>query len=454
MSLPLVVSTSGPKGVDSGPASPFVLPTKRAREFSGGRDLCFNVRDNRRKQLRIEIPPTTLFDSTSRPSGCSGATSVKESPSSLFSVVSETNSLLDDMPLGDNRSIPQSQWTTTPLSATSPLTRSVGGVDNNNRLQEFIPALLTAPPIPGLYFTPSLLLPSEIAEAVTEFCFRTYFRNPNINQIMLFGRAPTLEDPAACANTVKNCTRPDDNTPPNLYSGPVSTRPTSDCTSTWNDNSNGNRTGLPTTLLNLLSVLSSHLKPLLPENTYALLFPPIPTQARQAIINLYNPGEGISPHVDLLKRYGDGIIGVSFGSSCVMRFDRAGKTVSDVGGPSTRRTASVSSHHHANDINHAAPSDGALVTGQRNRWDLYLPKRSVVVLTEEARYNWTHGIDKQTRDFVSHSGIAGVSLNSDGAEGEGSESGRWIERGVRLSVTFRWLLPGADVVGPSPCGVP
>ena len=25
--------------------------------------------------------------------------------------------------------------------------------------------------------------------------------------------------------------------------------------------------------------------------------------------------------------------------------------------------------------------------------------------------------------------------------------GRWIGRDVRLSVTFRWLLPGADIVG-------
>ncbi|KAF8338460.1 hypothetical protein F5887DRAFT_1062943 [Amanita rubescens] len=226
-------------------------------------------------------------------------------------------------------------------------------------------ALLTAPPIHGLYFNPTLSLPHEIASA-------TYFRNPNVNQVMLFGRAPDPE--------ISNL---------------------SDCTGTHN---NTNITGLPTIFINLLSTLSTLLKPFLPEEAYTLLFPSCPTQARQAIINLYNPGEGISPHVDLLGRYGDGIIGVSFGSGCVM--------------------------------------NGGVDPGQqRDRWDLYLPERSVLVLSEDARYGWTHGIDKITKDYVSAS-------EAEAGFGNEHAGGRWIERGVRLSVTFRWLLPGADVVGP------
>jgi hypothetical protein len=65
-------------------------------------------------------------------------------------------------------------------------------------------------------------------------------------------------------------------------------------------------------------------------------------------------------------------------------------------------------------------------------WGLYLPERSIVVLSEEARFEWTHGIQGLTRDFV---------RDERGREGE------WIERGVRLSITFRWLLPGAEIVG-------
>ena len=35
------------------------------------------------------------------------------------------------------------------------------------------------------------------------------------------------------------------------------------------------------------------------------------------------------------------------------------------------------------------------------RWDLYLPKRSIIVLSREARYDCTHGIDEKKRDYVS-----------------------------------------------------
>ena len=35
------------------------------------------------------------------------------------------------------------------------------------------------------------------------------------------------------------------------------------------------------------------------------------------------------------------------------------------------------------------------------RWDLYLPERSIIVLSREARYDWSHGIDKKKRDYVS-----------------------------------------------------
>jgi hypothetical protein len=64
---------------------------------------------------------------------------------------------------------------------------------------------------------------------------------------------------------------------------------------------------------------------------------------------------------------------------------------------------------------------------------LFLPERSLIVLSGDARYNWTHGIEKRTADVV-------VDLES-------RPGYRVVERGVRLSITFRWLLPGADIVG-------
>ena len=241
------------------------------------------------------------------------------------------------------------------------------------------PATRAAPPIPGLFFIPTLLLPQEIAAAVMQFCLDTYFQAPGVNQVMLFGRFSANQtgviDASSCSGSLPN-----------------------------------HPLGLPAILLRLLSTLDTMLSPFLPPHTHKLLFPRIPKQARQAILNLYNPGEGISPHVDLLRRFGDGIVGVSLGSGCIMRFAKANVSHDD--------------EHMSSRVR------------ERQQWDLYLPERSVVVLSEDARYKWTHGIGKCTEDYVT---ITGSDLDG--------SIGQWIQRDVRLSITFRWLLPGADIVG-------
>ncbi|OSC97942.1 hypothetical protein PYCCODRAFT_1439755 [Trametes coccinea BRFM310] len=229
----------------------------------------------------------------------------------------------------------------------------------------------TAPSIPGLYFDPSILLPEALADELMWTCIRTFFREGTANQVMLFERPRGPESPQAVPNP----------------------------------------SGLPGYLRNLLSLLDELLRPAIPREAHDLLFSPSPAsytgppRARQAIINLYWPGEGISPHVDLLDRYGDGIIGVSLGSGCAMRFARA-----------------------AEGTEHDALSPEA-----REESALYLPKGSVLVMTDEARYRWTHGIEKRFGDLVE-------------PDGDGSRP-VLLERDVRLSITFRWLLPGADVVG-------
>lgn len=228
-------------------------------------------------------------------------------------------------------------------------------------------AMRTAPPIPGL-FVPPIRLPPQLAKDIVKQCMSLYFDGRNVNQIMLFGRT----------------------TSENMGSG------------------------LPTFLVALLHRLAELLRDHLPEPVHKMLFPPkdAPPRARQAILNLYYPGEGISPHVDLLKRFDDGIIGVSFESGCVMSFERVkGQEKEPIG------------------------KDGPL---DRDRWDLYLEDRSVLVLSGDARYNWTHGIEGRPKDFVV-------------CERDGRGEPEWLERGTRLSITYRWLLPGADIVGgPNP----
>lgn len=278
--------------------------------------------------------------------------------------------------------------TSTPLSGLSDpdslfdepiemIASSESSVESSTSCCDLTPALLTGPPIQGLFFAPDMRLSDEIAKRVTRYCLDKYFQAQGVNQVMLFGRFHAPESTT---------------TPP------------------------ASATGLPPVLLELLSTLETMLRPMLPEATHTLLFPRVPTQARQAILNLYQPGEGITPHVDLLQRFGDGIIGVSFASGCVMQFAKV-------------------------KANNEQVPEGTLISkdseGERESWDVYLPHQSVIVLSEDARYRWTHGIGKHKQDFVQISGADPT-------------VGRWIERGVRLSVTFRWLLPGADVVGENP----
>jgi alkylated DNA repair dioxygenase AlkB len=103
------------------------------------------------------------------------------------------------------------------------------------------------------------------------------------------------------------------------------------------------------------------------------------------LVNEYLPGQGIAPHRDYAP-YGRTVVSLSLLSACVM------------------------------DFRHAP-------TGRKER--LLLEPRSLLVLSDEARYEWEHGIAPRKRD-VWH--------------------GLRIDRRRRLSVTFRFLAAG----GPAP----
>jgi alkylated DNA repair dioxygenase AlkB len=112
--------------------------------------------------------------------------------------------------------------------------------------------------------------------------------------------------------------------------------------------------------------------------------------ARQVILNLYPPGQGISPHIDLPNRYADGIIGISLTGGTNMVFAHEGK---------------------------------------RLRHEVYLPERTVYVMTGECRWEWSHGIEGRLSDLVQ---------GHDGVETK--------LRSTRVSVTFRWMKEGADLL--------
>jgi len=100
-------------------------------------------------------------------------------------------------------------------------------------------------------------------------------------------------------------------------------------------------------------------------------------QPDQAIVNAYEPGQGISHHVDCVPCFGETISSVSLGSRCEMEFRR----------------------------------DGA---GDQH---LLLEPTSLLVLSGEARYSWSHAIRARNSDH----GIA---------------------RTRRVSITFRTILKG------------
>lgn len=103
----------------------------------------------------------------------------------------------------------------------------------------------------------------------------------------------------------------------------------------------------------------------------------------QMIMNSYQPGEGIKPHVDL-ARFQDGIVVLSLLSSCVMRWRMCDKPTHKV--------------------------------------DVLLSPGDLIVLSGNARYKWTHEINREQAD-------------------EQVWEGKILEQGRRISVTLRKMCP-------------
>jgi alkylated DNA repair dioxygenase AlkB len=99
----------------------------------------------------------------------------------------------------------------------------------------------------------------------------------------------------------------------------------------------------------------------------------------QVIVNEYEPGQGISPHVDRETCFGPVVASLSLGSDAVL------------------------------DFRSSAGQSGSLL----------LRARSMVVLSEDARYRWQHGIVGRKRDKI---------------------GGLEFSRERRVSLTFRSVL--------------
>lgn len=106
----------------------------------------------------------------------------------------------------------------------------------------------------------------------------------------------------------------------------------------------------------------------------------------QAIINEYNPGQGITSHIDCIPCFSDPIVSLSLNSTCIMQFSR----------------------------------------DKKEKIDLLLEPGSLTVMEKDARYNWKHSIRPRKKDKYCD---------------------REIVRTRRISITFRKVIVN-NIVSP------
>ncbi|HVU09774.1 MAG TPA: alpha-ketoglutarate-dependent dioxygenase AlkB [Phototrophicaceae bacterium] len=106
-----------------------------------------------------------------------------------------------------------------------------------------------------------------------------------------------------------------------------------------------------------------------------------PALPDQVIVNEYQPGQGIAPHVDCVPCFADTILSISLGSPCVMDYT-----------PLKREA----------EVRHVLLQPGSLL-----------------IMRGEARYEWKHGIAARKRDLF---------------------EGQVIERQRRVSLTLRKVI--------------
>ena len=95
----------------------------------------------------------------------------------------------------------------------------------------------------------------------------------------------------------------------------------------------------------------------------------------EVLINEYLPGQGISSHVDCVPCFGDVVCSLSLGSQCIMDFKSEDKCIFKL-----------------------------------------LEKNSILIIKDESRYKWSHGIRKNKTDII---------------------NGKSVNRTRRVSITFR-----------------
>lgn len=106
------------------------------------------------------------------------------------------------------------------------------------------------------------------------------------------------------------------------------------------------------------------------------------------IVNMYQPGEGISSHVDLLK-FEDGIAIISLGSPATMTFTKIDTSVTK-GLPPFQLEALWPNRPTGAYSKTSLPAGSCL--GNNLQQNVYLQAGDLLLLQGDARYRWKHGI--------------------------------------------------------------
>jgi alkylated DNA repair dioxygenase AlkB len=101
----------------------------------------------------------------------------------------------------------------------------------------------------------------------------------------------------------------------------------------------------------------------------------------QIIVNEYLPGQGIADHIDCEPCFEETIISLSLLSPCIMELKEA--------------------------------------NNKKNKFDILLEPKSLIVISDDSRYKWTHGIPAREKDLW---------------------NGRLVFRKRRISLTFRNVI--------------
>eukprot|EP01062_Namystynia_karyoxenos_P049077 TRINITY_DN37501_c0_g1_i1.p2 TRINITY_DN37501_c0_g1~~TRINITY_DN37501_c0_g1_i1.p2 ORF type:complete len:282 (+),score=72.49 TRINITY_DN37501_c0_g1_i1:89-934(+) len=136
------------------------------------------------------------------------------------------------------------------------------------------------------------------------------------------------------------------------------------------------------------------------------------------ICNRYEPGEGLVPHVDLL-RFADGVAGLTLCGSAALRFEPAPPPAAE--GPSAAAPPAAGQRLQPGAAAPAESFPAPAGGGDAGAVEVFLGPGDLYAMSGDARYRWRHGIPARAAD-----------AGPDGAP---------VPRSVRVSLTLRRLVP-------------